>query len=216
MLQLESTVNGRRPLTSVVMHPNNAAMDDEDKYAIPAASIGDTDLDAVAQTNPAATKEIARLEDLMNRGEESKHHFLRLCQLLFDVGSVADSEYLLRRNMDYYEGESLYRRLFGTAKQEEFDTAIDAFRSQFDLNLTLAEENDFLVTVFHSDSGPPRSDEFQLLSHPCEIKIGYIEQDKIEADIALLDPDREVFDVDECLFMYFVNGVWEIADPMDA
>ncbi len=46
--------------------------------------------------------------------------------------------------------------------------------------------------------------------------IGFFEKDKIEADIALLAPDREVFYADEVLFMYFVNGVWEIADPMDA
>ncbi len=191
-------------------------MDAEDKYAIPAANIGDTDLDAVAQTNPVAAKEIARLEDLMNRGEDTKEEFLRLCQLLFDVGSVADSEILLRRNMDGDEGESLYKRLFGTATQEDFDTAIDAFKSQFALTLTLAEKNDFLVNTFHSDGGPPRSDDFQLLSHPCEIKIGYIQRDKIEADIVLLAPDRNVFDADECLFMYFVTGVWEIADPMEA
>ncbi len=191
-------------------------MDDDHKYAIPAAGIGDTDLDAIARTDPAAAKEIARLENLMNRGEESKDDFLRLCQLLFEVGSVADSEYLLRRNMDYYEGESLYRRLFGTAKQEEFDTAIDAFKSQFGLSLTVVEKDDFLETTFHSDGGPPRSDDFQLLSDPCEIKMGYIQQDKIEADIVLLATDRDVFDADECLLMYFVNGVWEIADPMDA
>lgn len=193
-----------------------AMIDDEDKYAIPAASIGNTDSGTVAQTNPVAAEEIARLEDLMNRGEESEDDFLRLCQLLFDVGSVADSEYLLRRNLEYYDGESLYKRLFGTVKQGEFDSAIDAFKSQFDLNITLAEKNGFLETTFHSDGGPPRSDDLRLFSHTCEIKVGYIQQDKIEADIVLLAPDRDVFDADECLFMCFVNGVWEIADPMDA
>jgi|GEM_PF-3150499 len=199
-----------------VTHLKRTTMDDEDRHAIPAASIADTDLEAVAQTNPAAANEIARLDDLMNHGEESKDDFLRLCELLFDVGSVADSEYLLRRNIDYYEGEPLYKRLFGNAKQEKFDTAIDAFKSQFGLNLTVAEKNDFLETTFHTDGGAPRSDELQLLSHACEIKIGYIQQDKIEADIVLVAPDRDVFDEDECLFMYFVNGLREIADPMDA
>jgi hypothetical protein len=38
---------------------------------------------------PRAAKEIARLEALMNRGEETKDDFSRLCQYLFDVGSVA-------------------------------------------------------------------------------------------------------------------------------
>jgi len=203
-------------VTAAVLRLKGTAMDDDHKYAIPAARVGNRALDAIARTDPAAAKEIARLENLMNCGEESKADFLRLCQLLFKVGSVADSEYLLRRNMDYYEGESLYRRLFGTAKQEEFDTAIDAFKSQFSLSLTFVETRDFLETIFHSDGGPPRSDDFQLLSHPCEIKIGYIQQDKIEADIVLLAADRDVFDAEECLLMYFVSGVWEIADPMDA
>lgn len=92
-------------------------MDDDDEHAIPAANIGDTDVVALAQTNPAAATEIARLEDLMNRGEETKEEFLHLCQLLFDIGSVAASEYLLRRNLDYYEGHALYVRLFGTARR---------------------------------------------------------------------------------------------------
>jgi len=192
------------------------AMDDEDAGAIPAANVGDTDLVALAQTNPMAAKEIARLEDLMNRGEETKEEFLRLCQLLFDVGSVAASEYLLRRNLEYYEDHALYVQLFGTAKQEEFQTAIEAFKSQFDVDLVLIAEKDFLVSTFRSDDGPPRFDAFALLSRPCEIKFGYIEQDKIEADVTLLDPGREVFDADECMLLFFVNGVWELADPMDA
>ncbi len=192
------------------------AMDDEDAGAIPAANIGDTDLVAIAQTNLAATKEIARLEDLMNRGEETKEEFLRLCQLLFDVGSVSASEYLLRRNLDYYEGHAIYVRLFGTARQEEFDAAIDAFKSQFDVDLELVAENDFLISTFRSDGSSPRFDNFALLSRPCEIKFGYIEQDMIEADVTLFAPGRDVLDADECMVLFFVNGVWEDADAMDA
>lgn len=191
-------------------------MDDEHGYAIPAANIGDTDLIALARTNPARAKEIARLEALMNCGEETKEEFRCLCQLLFEVGSVAAAELLLRRNLDYYEGEALYTRLFGTAKQEEFDAAIEMFKSQFSIDLVQVAQREFLVSVFRTDGGPPRSDAFALLSRPCEIKFGYIEQEKVEADITLLDPDREVFDAEECMLMFFVNGVWEIADPMDA
>src|SRR5262249_5604120 len=171
------------------MHQEGTAdMDDEDAGAIPAATIGDTDLVALAQTNPAAAKEIARLEDLMNRGEETKEEFLQLCQLLFDVGSVEASEYLLRRNLDYYEGRALYVRLFGTARQEEFDVAIEAFKSQFDVDLVLIAERDFLVSTFRSHGSPSRSDAFALLSRPCEIKFSYIEQDTIEADVTLYAP----------------------------
>src|SRR5262245_58399644 len=123
------------------MHPkSDPPMDHDDRFAIPAANIGDTDLVALAQTNPAAAKEIARLEGLMNRGEETNEEFLHLCRLLFDVGSVAASEILLRRNLDYYEGHALYVRLHGTAKQEEFAAAIEAFKSQFDVDLVLVAE----------------------------------------------------------------------------
>lgn len=183
--------------------------------AIPAANIGDTDLVALARTNPAAAKEIARLVGLMNRGEETQEEFLQLCQLLFDVGSVAASEILLRRNLDGDEAHSLYVRLFGTAKEEVFHTAIETFQSQFDVDLVLIAEKDFLVSVFHTDGGPSRFDDLSLLSRPCEIKFGYIEQDKVEADVTLHDPGRDIFDADECLLLFFVNGVWEIADPMD-
>jgi hypothetical protein len=199
------------------MHQEGTAvMDHKDAGAIPAANIGDTDLLALARTNPAAAKEIARLEDLMSRGEETKEEFLQLCQLLFNVGSVRGSEYLLRRNLDYYEGQALYVRLFGTVKQEEFEAAIEAFKSQFDVDLVLIAEKDFLVSTFRSNGGQPRFDDFALLSKPCEIKFGYVEQDKIEADVILLDPGREIFDADECMLLFFVNGVWELADPMDA
>lgn len=196
------------------MQPERAAMNDEDKYKIPAASIGDTDLGAVARTDPGAAKEIARLEDLMGRGEETKEEFLRLCQLLFDVGSVPAAEILLRRNLEYYEGETLYAQLFGKEKPTEFEAAIEAFSSQFGVALSLAEKHEFLVSTFHSDAGLPRDDDFRLLSKCCEIKFGYIEQDTIEADVILRDPVREDFDADEYLLMHFVNGVWEIA--MDA
>jgi hypothetical protein len=191
-------------------------MDDEHGYAIPAANIGDTDLIALAQTNPDAAKEIARLEALMNRGEETEEEFRRLCQLLFDVGSIAAAEYLLRRNLDGYDGEALYTRLFGTAKQEEFDAAIEAFEAQFNLELAPVAQRGFLVSMFRSDGGPSRSDAFALLSRPCEVKVGYIEQERVEADITLLDAGREAFDADECMLMFFVNGVWEVADTTDA
>lgn len=188
-------------------------MGEEHRYAIPAANIGDTDLAALAQTHPEEAREIARLQALMNCGEETDEEFLRLCQLLFDVGSVAASELLLRRNIDYYGGRNLYITLFGTAKQEEFDTAIEAFQSQFGLELVLVAQRYFLVTTYRFPGGSPRSDRFALLSQPCKIEFGYIEQEKIEANITLLVPDRDVFDADECLLLFFINGVWEIADP---
>jgi hypothetical protein len=191
-------------------------MDDDERGAIPAANIGNTDLVALGQTNRAAAKEIARLRDLMDRGEETKEEFLRLCQLLFEVGSVGASEYLLRRNLNYYEGLALYNRLFGTTRQDEFLAAIEAFKSQFDLELMLVAEKEFLISTFRTDGGPARFDAFALLSRPCEIKFGYIEQDMIEADVTLCAPGRDVLEADECMVLFFVNGAWEDADAIDA
>jgi hypothetical protein len=152
----------------------------------------------------------------MNRGEETKEEFLRLCQLLFDVGSVAASEILLRRNLDYddFEGHALYVRLFGTAKQEEFEAAIEAFRSQFDVDLVLTRKKAFLISTFRPGASPPRFDDFNMLSQPFEIKFGYIEPDTIEADVISHVPGQDVVDGDECMLLFFVNGVWEEADPM--
>ena len=184
-------------------------------HGIPAAHIADVDLDAIADR--AAADELARLGGLMGRGEETPEDFCRLCQLLHDVGETAKSEYLLRRNLAEDDpSHDLYFKLFGTDKPDEFDAAIEAFKSQLNIPLTFVEKNDFLDFTFHSDTGPPRSDDFSLLMRPCEIRFGYIEQDKIECDITSLDPGRTVFNADECLLMFFVNGVWGIADPLDA
>ena len=192
-------------------------MDDDHKYAIPAASIGDIDLDAVAQNNPTAAKEIARLKDLMGRGEETPEEFCILCELLYDVGETANSEYLLRRNLDEDDpSHDLYFKLFGNDKPDEFDNAIESFKSQFNVSLTFVEKNDFLDTTFNSSDGPPRSDIFELLSNPCEIRFGFTRQDKIECDITKLNSRRDAHRIGESLFMFFVNGVWEIADPTDA
>jgi hypothetical protein len=193
---------------------SNPAFDDERGHGIPAANIGNTDLVALALTDPAAAKEIARLEDLMNRGEESKEEFLRLCQLLYDVGSREAAEILLRRNLDHYEGEALYLRLFGTTKPDEYAAAIETFKSQFGVELRLVKQDDFLVKTFHSDGGPVRSDSFAVLSNPCVIKIGHIERDRVEADVTPLDADRDVFDLEECLLLFFVDGAWTKASPL--
>jgi hypothetical protein len=185
-------------------------MDHEPDHRIPAANIGDLDLAVLAKTNPGAAEEIARLEDLMHNGLESKEQFRRLCQLLYEVGATDDAEYLLRRNLEFYEGRPLYFQLFGTVKQEEYDRSIEAFQQQFGLTLRLHRSNDFLVSIFHTNGGPPRSAVFALLSQPCEIKIGYIEKDRIEADVVLHDPGRDVFNADENMLLFFVNGVWEL------
>ena len=89
---------------------------------------------------------------LMNRGKETKDEFLRLCQLLVDVGS---RQKIFFRNLNYYEGEALYTKLLGTTKQDEFDAAIQAFKSRFNVQLSRTENDELLVSIFRIDGGPP-------------------------------------------------------------
>ena len=208
------------PYKTLLKFTSNASgsrfMDDEVKYAIPASSIGDTDLHAIAQTNRTAAKEIARLEALLGRGEETPEEFCTLCQLLHDVGEKANSEYLLRRNLDEDDPScELYLQLFGNEKPDEFHAAIEVFKTQFNISLTFVEKNDFLNLTFKTDGGPPRSDVFSLLTRPCEIRFGFTRQDRIECDITLFDPARIEFHADECMLLNFANGVWKIANPLE-
>lgn len=183
--------------------------------AIPAANIGNVDLVAIAEKHPVAAKEISRLATLMYRGDETPDEFRRLCELLFEVGATVDSEYLLRRNVSDAVDEALYAELFGTSKREDFDAAVAAFRCQFEIELSLVQEHDFLVCKFRSVGCRRRDDAFRLLSCPCEVEIGFIERDRIEAEIVLDEPGRTVFNQDECLSLNFISGVWEIVEPID-
>jgi hypothetical protein len=119
-------------------------------YGIPAANIGDTDLVAIALTHPEQAKEIGHLAHLMENGRDTHEEFVRLCQLLCDVGENSVAEILLRRNMDGPSDVAIYRRLFGPGKENEFAAAVSAFQLQFNLTLSLVTEDDFLVTTFHT------------------------------------------------------------------
>jgi hypothetical protein len=79
------------------------------------------------------------------------------------------------------------------------------------LKLSFILRDGFLISRFRTSGGPTRTEAFELLSKPCEIKFGYIEQEQVEADVKLISPRRDdVFDADECIVMYFVNGIWQI------
>ncbi len=183
-------------------------MEHEEEYKIPAASIGDIDLDAIAKSNLDMAKEIARIDELMNQGKESKEEFLDLCRLLFEAGSVEDSEYLLRRNLEYYNGESLYAKLFGTKKHDEYSDAIAMLESQFETKLALVEETDYLISKFHSNGSSLKDDRFHMLSYPCEIIIEYAKKDIIEADIGYREPFQETCDPQDYLLLSFINETW--------
>ncbi|MEK6235633.1 MAG: hypothetical protein N2C14_13070, partial [Planctomycetales bacterium] len=87
-------------------------MENEDENTQPTI-LGNARLDAISEIDSDAAKEIRRLQTLMTVDEEMKdEEFLRLCQLLHDVGETIHGESLLRCNVEDVEGaEPLYIRL---------------------------------------------------------------------------------------------------------
>ena len=184
--------------------------DGEDPTAIPAASIGAIDLGLLYRSDPSSAEEIARLEGLMNRGDETDEEFLKLCRLLSDAGAVDDAEYLLRRNIDYEGGRDLYDELFGSAKINEFERAIKTFETQFGTTLSGRDDSDFLTAVFRSTPAPSQTGYFSILSKACEVTIEFAEKTTINADViphALSTEEHDVY-----VLMEFFNGMWSPKD----
>lgn len=176
---------------------------EDDPSAIPAATVEDVDLSDVL---PGTAAEIQRLGQLLARGDETPEQFAQLVRLLHQAGFRAKSEYLLRRNMEtVVDGAALYRELYGTEKPDEFTAAIEAFAEQFSLDLELVEERDFLDRLYRTTPRAARSDEFRLLSEPCEVCFDYASEDAVEADVSSLRND-------EYMILRWINGVWEAAD----
>jgi hypothetical protein len=175
----------------------------DDPTAIPAATIQDVDL---SHLPPDTAAEIHRLGRLMELGDESPTEFAQLIRLLHQAGFRAKSEYLLRRNADVIaDGRALYRELYGTEKPDEFAAAVEAFADQFSVALELLSDDRFLHRAYRTTAGFTLSDEFHLLSDPCEVSFSYALENVIEAGV--FNTAREKY-----LVLCFLNGVWESAD----
>ena len=169
-------------------------------YAIPAAHIQDVDLSAI---EPALAAEISRLGALMERGEETDEQFSQLIRLLVRAGRDRKAEYLLRRNIEgAADGQALYRELFGTAKVDEFAAAVKAFSAQFGVGLELMSSRGFLDSVYRMSPGPLRTDAFELLASPCEVRFDYSDPEVIAADVSAQSDMRY-------LLLRWANGDWQ-------
>ena len=158
---------------------------EEDICAIPAASIADVDIAAIAEHSERTAREISRLGQLMDQGKETEEEFAQLIKLLFETGAKVEAEYLLRRNLEVGDAShSLYLELFGTVKVQEFRDAILAFRTEFETGLTLVEELAFLDETYLLTS---KQSNCSLPSGPCEVRFDYSERDFVSADISQLD-----------------------------
>src|SRR5260221_1586853 len=184
--------------------------------AIPAANICGVNLDEVAIRFPEAAQEIARIDALMQRGEETAIEFRRLCELLHLTGATIEGEYLLRRNIEHYEGAELYRKLFGTIIPDNYSCAIQRFADEFGLKLEIQNQIGFLDQEYLS---VPMSfgSRFNILNGNCTIRFDYSQRDFIVAEIIADDADSSnYFDLSTCLFLRWQNNQWRLIDPRDA
>jgi hypothetical protein len=188
-----------------------------DEHAIPAASIRGVDLEAIAARFPEEAREIARLGDLMERGEETEGEFRRLCELLHTVGETKEGEYLLRRNLAYYEGLETYQRLFGTAIPDNFSRAIASFAEEFGLHLTLRRERAFLDQECQSVPLLGDHSRFTILNGCCDVRFDYWHRDFVTAEIVATGAQKvNYFDLNTCIFLRWQNDRWRLMDPRDA
>src|SRR5882724_2227072 len=99
---------------------------------IPAASIAGVNLDRIREHHPDSAREIERIGRSLVAGTETEHELLQLCELLFRVGEKRKAEELLLPNAK--DGDvlhDLYRRLFGSVAEENYQNALKAFSSDF-------------------------------------------------------------------------------------
>ena len=189
-----------------------------EEHGIPAASIGSVDLEEVARVDPTAAAEIARISELLQQGNETVEEFLALVQLMHRVGYPEDAEYLLRRNLDWSEGEELYARLFGTTVPDEFHRAILALADEFGLNLRRSEELDFLDTVYDSVPRDRTTPRYNVLHHPSIIRIAYNRKNYMTAEVTTAErrDTIDAYDLTQIIFLRWQHGKWRLIDWRDA
>ena len=166
-------------------------------YEIPGASINRVDLDRANEIHPEAAQEIARLGELLNNGEETEDDLLQLGRLLFEVGEIKESEYLLRRNIgeENDDAHQLYLALHGRAGEQRFMQCVSLFASQFGVELSEERRAAYLCHMYQATpKDVPREVDAtlrEMLSGPCEVDFSYADVDEITANVTSTAIDRE-------------------------
>ena len=192
-----------------------------EEHGIPGASIGSVDLEQVAKTDPTAAAEIARINNLMQQGKESKEEFLTLVQLMYRAGYHQDAEYLLRCNVDSAEDEALYRMLFGSKMPDEFDRAILALAAEFSLVFHLrAKETDFLHAAYESVSSDQTTPRYNVLHGACVIRFAYNRQNYVIAEVMTAEAEQEgtidEYDLTKGIYLRWQQNEWHLIDWRDS
>ena len=181
-------------------------------YRIPAASIEGIDLKVIEPVSPSDAMEIARIEDLLDRGKEQRSDLIRLAELLSAHGESKLSEELLRCNIldagdDCHQA---YRRLHGFGADKEFEESVSAFALQFGVGLTYIREVHFLKVEFESSPFRIPSDIDPaigtFLLTPCVIQFQF----SPDGSIADIYSKAEDFSGPDYLLLQFKDRLWNV------
>jgi hypothetical protein len=107
-------------------------------------------------------------------------------------------------------------QLHGTTAEDYFMQSVDSFASQFGVELSQKQRNDFLCHTYQSTAiDIPQEVDVEMseiLSGPCEVSFSYDEMDEITAELTSTSPDRtqpEEFPGAEYSFpLVFQDGRW--------
>lgn len=181
-----------------------------ERHRIPAATIEGIDLASVAKDSPADADEIKVIGHSLAVGTETTEDIIRLCDLLYKHGKLAESEELLRCNV-LEANDKLYQaytRLFGLAADEQFKLSLSVFETQFDVKLKTSKQLGFLKLECSSIPAKANatldSDISLFLSHPCVIQFSYDSTGCI-ADVCSSNDDLSERSY---LILEVKNGIW--------
>ena len=183
------------------------------EHAITAAGIHEVDLDAIRARFPAEADEIASLGARLDAGQETPAEFLRLCELLHQVGETREGEYLLRRNMDFYGGEALYARLYGDRAARELARAIACFGEQVEVDLGEVRQQDDPLDVTHVCRPRWEPLPHEAFGGPCLVRFDFADRDHVEAVLWAEPEDEDGFSPG--IDFRFVDGQWQERDDDD-
>lgn len=166
---------------------------------------------AIAALDSAAAAEYARVTALIYRDEDEMWaDLIQLVKLLHRVGCTREADSLLRANLLVREsGRAIYVELFGTAKQDEFSTVIDAFAAQFFAELEPAGSHGLFYRWYLTKPQHNCLRQYRLRDEPCSVVFNYdgnsaAGDDYFQAEIQSLKLD------DQLIFLRWIKGSWEI------
>lgn len=193
--------------------PECQSLQMKNPHVIPSASISGIDLQRIESDSANAAREIIRIGELLDHGNETEEDFIRLCDLLYAHGEPAKSEELLRCNIAE-EGDAYYRayrRLHDFTADIGFEKCILAFEAQFGVQFKKVMNSRFLrrdyisePTIITVNTDP---DIARFLATPCRVEFRY-HPDGCIADIYSI---ATTFPESDYLLLKFSVDSWSVS-----